>query len=436
MSDFLARALELLDQGDGDAALAVLYGGLGDPDMDPVLRGEASGLLADLMAERGDALAAASHYAQALLADPDRRSWRRGHVNALMQLADREAARAACETLLALRPDDATGHRHMAFLTLEAGDRAKALDHAREVLFLAPRDLGLLAAIADVLVRADEPLMAVEALETALRKAHPADPDLAPAAVAQARAWIALGEPKKAEKSLRLALDNDPDDRTGAGALLEGLSAGADSQTLPPAFVRALFDTYADRFDRELVGKLRYDAPSALRALLDAEKIGPGLDVMDAGCGTGLAGVVLRDLAATLAGFDLSPRMVERARARGLYDDLWVGEFVAGLSTRPEGCDLLVAADVLVYLGDLGPVMQAAALALRPGGWFAFTCEAAADPDGFLLHEGRRFAHGDGHIRASAAAAGLQVQVLRAHSSRHDRGRPVPGWISLCHKPA
>lgn len=434
MPPFFARALELLNQGDGDQAIALLREGVDDEATPETLRGEAAGLLAELLAEQGQMAAAEPLFRQALLTDAGHIGWQRGYLACLASLGEAVAARQVATALLAQRPDDASAHRHLALLSAAAGEMEAARTHAREVLFLAPFDLAALAAMADVLILADEPLMAVEALVTALRRAHPADPMLPVAAIAQARAWMALAEPRKAETALRRALEADPADEAGAAALLAQLNENGGNAHLPAAFVRALFDTYADRFDRDLVGKLNYNAPAALRRMLDIQGIPSGLAIIDAGCGTGLAGVALKDMAASLAGFDLSPRMVEKARQRGIYDALWVGDFCGSLLERPAACDLLVAADVLVYLGDLHPVMGAAALCLRPGGRFAFTCEQA-EGDGFHLHEGRRFAHAPSHILAAAQAAGLRPQAMGPHSSRTEKGQPVPGLLCLLERP-
>ncbi|MQP65209.1 methyltransferase domain-containing protein [Niveispirillum sp. SYP-B3756] len=427
MTNTLARAFELLDQGDRSGAIAILY-----QATEQGAGGEIAGLLAELRAEDGEHEQAVALFTRALADDPGHGPWRRASLTSLMQLPERRGqARRFCAEMLAQRGDEPVAHRHMARLCLEVGEREAAVAHAREAIFLAPHDLESLRDIAFILTAAGEPLPAVEALATALAQAHPADPALPFAMVAQARGWLALAEPAKASANLRRALELDPDDLAGAQSLLDQLAAADVPADLPATFVRALFDTYADRFDRELVGRLHYDAPGALRALLDEQGVGGGRDILDAGCGTGLAGLAVRDMARHLAGFDLSPRMVEKARARDIYNELWVGELVESLSQRPRSADLLLAADVLVYLGDLRPVMAAAAKVLRPGGLFAFTCEWVDQPDGFLLHEGRRFAHSEFHVREALAQAGFTIRTLRHHSTRTDRGQPVPGLICL-----
>lgn len=193
-----------------------------------------------------------------------------------------------------------------------------------------------------------------------------------------------------------------------------------------PIRVRNLFDRYADFFDTSMV-QLRYEAPRILSIVV--EVVMPGradLRVLDLGCGTGLAGQALRPLASRLEGVDLSPAMVEKARAREIYDGLEVGDLNAALSAEGPAYDLIVAADVLVYLGDLAPTVDAAADRLRPEGTFCFTLEAK-DGDGYECGPWGRWLHSEAYVRSLAASAGLEVAALVHVTPRHNAGQPVDG---------
>jgi predicted TPR repeat methyltransferase len=426
MTDAVAHAHDRLNQQDINGAIALLSAVV-DTD-DP----EVAGLLGELLLEQGRSGEALPAFRRALMVQPENLACLRGVATALIREGEPAQAMAVCDEILSIRPYDATAHRYLARLKLAAGDRDAALEHAREARFLSPHDLDVAIDAALVLLDADEGLASVEMMDGALRHAHPSDPAVARANAALGRIWMGLGEPTKAMVALHAALEADPTDVAGATLVMAELSRNNATDHLPRAFVRALFDSYADRFERELVGKLRYDAPAALRQLLLSKGLTPdaGLRVLDTGCGTGLAGAAVRDLASHLAGFDIAPRMVEKARARGIYDTLWVGELVDSLLARPDAFDLILAADVLVYVGDLAPVMAAVATSLAGGGHFAFTCERG-EGDGFLLHEGRRFAHGEAHIRKAVATAGMTLNHLVPFSARTDRGQPVPGWLAM-----
>lgn len=373
---------------------------------------------------------AGNAYARSVVIDGGRRDWRLALAGAWLAAGDSRAVDAFA-ALAAERPDWAAARRGLARALRDAGRGGDAVTEFREAVVLDPRDRGTLAELGAVLVDGGEALAAAELLQPALRD----DPDDAALQAVAGRAWLALRETGKARAALERSVTNDPSDRHGAGALLALLESG-DPTDLTPAYVRALFDRYADRFDRDLVERLEYRAPTLLRQAVDGLAGGGnvhGLRVLDLGCGTGLAGVTFRSLAGELAGVDLAPRMVEKARARGVYDRLDVADAVAVLRTEAAAWDLIVAADVLVYLGDLGPLFEAAAMALRTRGRLAATVERL-DGDGFALGPARRYAHAEAHVRDRAAAAGLDVTLLEPCNPRRERGQPVQGLLFVLTK--
>jgi predicted TPR repeat methyltransferase len=155
------------------------------------------------------------------------------------------------------------------------------------------------------------------------------------------------------------------------------LGEGSRLDALSPAYVARLFDDYAARFDAHLAGELGYRGPELIAAALERLDSRRFSRCIDLGCGTGLAGAALRERVDTLIGVDLSPRMIARARESRLYDSLEVGDAIAFLASQPaRGADLVIAADALAYIGDLGPLFSAAGCALAPGGLLAVSVEA------------------------------------------------------------
>jgi predicted TPR repeat methyltransferase len=155
--------------------------------------------------------------------------------------------------------------------------------------------------------------------------------------------------------------------------------------------------------------------------------------MLDLGCGTGLAGAAFRAKADRLVGVDLSPRMIDAAREKGVYDRLEVCdllEFLAAERGAEQHYDLIVAADVFAYLPDLAPVAAAAALVLAPGGFFAFTVETHAG-EGVVLGEALRFAHSADHVREAVQDAGLKLLGLDSAATRTEKGVPVPGLVAV-----
>jgi predicted TPR repeat methyltransferase len=255
-----------------------------------------------------------------------------------------------------------------------------------------------------------------------------------------ASAWFALGEMREdldrrdvAIDAYRRASAADPDDRHGARLRLIRLGAEPVAE-MSPAYVRALFDQYAPKFDMALRGDLGYRGPEILlKAVLGARHAcgRPGFfrAGLDLGCGTGLAGLAFAAIVDAIDGFDLSPGMIERARERQIYRRLEVADMIAALRGEGEGsADLILAADAVVYLGDLAGLFAEAARVLSDDGLLAFTVEAGAG-DGFGLGAGLRYVHSEPYLRAALGAAGLQVRDLSAVSTRTDGGVPVPGYV-------
>jgi predicted TPR repeat methyltransferase len=264
------------------------------------------------------------------------------------------------------------------------------------------------------------------------------------AAPAFAPAWFALGEARAkigdgsgAAEAFRQALVLDPDDRCGAALQLARLGAGKAADAMSPAYVRALFDQYAPRFDEALNG-LSYAGPARLREAVESARPNTVFDdMLDLGCGTGLAGAAFRPLVRRLTGVDLSPAMVAQADAKQLYDRLDIGDllrFLAAEASHGGTYDLVIAADVFVYLFDLGPVGAAVARVLRPDGLFGFTVETHHD-DGVELGAKLRYRHGAEHIRGALAAAGLRLDELSRVATRTEAGEGVPGLLALATAP-
>lgn len=267
---------------------------------------------------------------------------------------------------------------------------------------------------------------AAEVLEQTLERA----PDWAPALFALGEAREKLGDAPGAAQAFRASLAADPSDAQGAAARLGLLGATPAPAALPPAYVARLFDDYAPRFDKHLIETLAYRGPAQVIEVLDT--IAPArrfARALDLGCGTGLAGAALRARVDRLEGVDLSAAMVAKARALDLYDELDVGEIVAHLRRFEAAFDLIVAADALVYFGDLSELFTASARALTPGGLFVVTAETSAG-EGFRLNGTMRFSHARAYVEATAAAAGMRRLALAEASTRREAGKDAPGIVA------
>lgn len=260
-----------------------------------------------------------------------------------------------------------------------------------------------------------------------------------------ASAWFSLGDLREqlgardeAIAAYRRAREADPDDKHGAQLRLMRLGA-EDLSAMPPGYVRALFDQYAPRFDKTLVNDLDYCGPQVLLKAVLAARHAAKLPVrfkrvVDLGCGTGLAAREFASMVDEFVGIDLSPGMIERARATGLYARLEVTDMLQGLYAEGDAsAALILAADAFVYVPELQVLLREAARVLEPQGLLAFTAETHAGK-GVILGRGLRYAHSADYLRATIADAGLTLCAIAPASTRTEAGEDVAGLVATASK--
>ncbi len=282
------------------------------------------------------------------------------------------------------------------------GDFFAAVDLLRQTVDMAPRFAGAWHFLGDVLERLDDSAGAAGAFASALAA--------------------------------------DPEDRHGAALRLRRLGKGGRNGEMPPAYLRALFDQYATDFERALTKGLNYQGPQLLYEAVRSAcgRCGRSFQfgsMLDLGCGTGLVGAAFRPHVDRLVGVDLSPRMIAKASAKEIYDDLHVAALADFVAVAPAtSCDLVTAADVFVYIGDLAPVVSAIARMLAPDGFFAFTLETAEGED-VVLRDTLRFAHSVNHIQRLIVDAGLTLIETIDAPARSEKGVDVDGLVIVARRP-
>jgi predicted TPR repeat methyltransferase len=291
------------------------------------------------------------------------------------------------------------------------------------------------------LVTAATVLMTLEDLagaNSATRRAVKLTPRSVSAWIQRGLVLSADGRGSEAAEAYQQALANEPGNAV-ARFLLSALDGRSAAATAPPEYVRTLFDGCAEQFEDRLVTSLQYRVPQLLEQILSrwlkrtgAEPVKP-MAMLDAGCGTGLCAQWLAQHRGQLIGVDLSSRMIAKADARNIYDELIAGEVVCELEKRPGALDLILASDVLVYFGDLTRVFAAAAAALRTGGVFVLSVEAGADAE-FVLQSTQRFAHSMGYLNRLAASNDLSVRETEEAVLRLEKGVEVRGHLMLAEK--
>jgi predicted TPR repeat methyltransferase len=307
-----------------------------------------------------------------------------------------------------------------------AGKPAQAVDELREASLLSPNT-------PEVVLAFGEALAAAGALPTAIaefQRAARLMPDDGRPHWQIAQLWLAAGEADKAEAAARSAGELGGADERQLQTLAAAAAQMRSAVRADAGYVRHLFDQFAADYDTRMRGRLGYAAPGILRDLASL-LIDPAAkhDVLDLGCGTGLSGIAFKPIARKLVGVDLSPKMLAKARGLAIYDALIEGD----VEMPPRGAegpfDLIVAADVLVYLGDLEPLFAALRARLKPDGLWLFTTEKSETVD-FGLGEKRRYRHSEVYLRKLANAHGFDVASLVECVTRYEAGVAVPSWAA------
>jgi predicted TPR repeat methyltransferase len=245
-------------------------------------------------------------------------------------------------------------------------------------------------------------------------------------------AYYALKQFDAAAQVFALWLHTEPDNPI-AHHMLAACSGKDVPLRASDAYVERTFDGFAASFDAKLE-QLSYRAPQLIAGALGRVTPTPVADlaIIDAGCGTGLCGPLLKPYASRLVGVDLSSKMLEAATLRGVYDELVKSELTAFLGGRRAAADLVTSADVLCYFGQLDEAIAAAAGALRQGGHLIFTVEAATPedaPDGHRINPHGRYSHTRAYLERVLGAAGLTVVSIEPEVLRSENHLPVNGYL-------
>lgn len=373
---------------------------------------------------------------------------------------------------LALRatPQHADAHNNLGNIHKESGELVEAEACYRRALACQPQHHDALSNLALVLEAQERPQEAFEAFAELLEQApqlgrahylmgmhrcsHVKEiEDVEQAVVCFRNALRCDSAHKRARDALGIGLYMLDRQQEAIGVYREWLACEPDNpvprhmlaacggEAPPPraddAYVRHVFNGFAESFDEQLLEKLNYRAPQILVAALAGVLEAPqaALDVLDAGCGTGLCGPLIRPHARRLVGVDLSDGMLRKARLRGGYDELIEAELASWLRQDSMVWDIVLSSDTLNYFGELIPVLSAAHAALRPGGWLAFTLERLErDEDRMELSASGRYRHARAYLERALLASGFAGASITSESLRKEMGKPVAGWVVLARK--
>jgi predicted TPR repeat methyltransferase len=427
---------------------------------------EAHNNLGFLLHQRGDSAGALAEYRKAVAINPSDPGALNNLASTLRDLDNAEEAETYYRRALSIKPDHPEANNNLGMVLSDRGRHSEALEYYGKALAVDPAHAAALTNSGVALRRSgrtDEAIAlwkqtvsrrpnTVEAhvylaetladlgkVDEARWHALSADAlKLPPRPAVHYALGVALARCNMRDAAtarLRQCAAGDPQDRYGARLALSALGQGPMPERASQELIARLYEVDADRWDNP-AGPYPYRG-----AQLVADKVlGSGFEILDAGCGTGLVGVLVRERSRRLVGVDLSATMLDRAKSKNVYDELHKGDLISFMLGCPRSYDVVTCAATLIHFGDLGPAFAAAGSALRVGGALIFTVFPHERDDEFSVAaldgvgQGGCFVHGRGYIAATAQANGFGLEAIESEIHQYKNGVPMMGLVVVLRK--
>jgi predicted TPR repeat methyltransferase len=362
---------------------------------------------------------AARYYEHAARIQPTREN--RVNLAYCLSASDRVgSARKLYKILLAQYPNDPLIHNNLGKLYERIGEFDNACVHLRRSVELQPDATTPHCNMGKALLALGNLQEAIVEFETAIA----IESNNYEAHFGRGQTLIELGKPEAAITAFQSVLDVKPDHEL-AKYCIASLGGKVTSEQVRRDFVAGLFNQYAEKFDHELVNDLKYDGPEVFLQLLQP-LLTSNHDILDLGCGTGLCGPLFRPFAKRLIGVDISTKMIEKAKGRAVYDEFSAEDVASYMQRSDQEFDLIIAADVFIYIGDINTVFRTAQQAIKNNGLFAFSIETC-DGTGFRFRGSGRHAHSKDYILQLAQKYHFTIIRDQDWHLRMENGRPIGG---------
>lgn len=382
----------------------------------------------DALVQLGNPEGAVDYYRRAVMTEPQNATALFALGSLLMTLGFLTEGHAYLQRSLEIEPHNARAHVNLGLTYFRTGNTIDAAAAARNAL-IVDGDLQIAHVLLGSALAEQGDL---DEATAALTKAVAIDNNSNEALFLLAAVQTARENRGAAELALQRVISAETES-IEARHLLAALHGEAIYTPLQ-GFAREAFDRIAPQFDNHQLHLHKYRVPAEIVALIEGcePERGAVASVADLGCGTGLAVSALRDAFAVerAIGIDISPAMIELARGKGLYDTLVLADAVSGLASLNGPFELLTAADLFPYLGNLSAFMTAARTQLAPGGLLAYSIEVL-NGEGVALAATGRFRHAPAYVEAVARSVGLRAVASRTVTLRRSLGHDVPGLVGL-----
>ncbi len=384
--------------------------------------------------QRGYSKEGAEWIKKALSLVPDYLDAENNLGNIYLQLGEPELAEKCFRRIIECKPEFAEAYGNLGIALKDLKQFNEAIEHLSKAISLQPNDIYLYQNLGNVYRKLENYQEAIGMY----RKSLAIQPFNAEAYKNLCRTFYLMGNTLECIEVVQQWLESDPENPTALHMYASYTHTNIPTRA-SDEYVKQTFDGFAASFDGVLK-RLDYKAPFLVQnALQQLKPDSETWQVLDAGCGTGLCGALIRPVVKRLVGVDLSPNMLARANAREVYDDLFEAELTAFFSQAQNAYDAITCVDTFCYFGDLTQASQTAVKALKPEGWFIFTLEKLAENEatetGFRLNLHGRYSHTESYTRKTLTAAGFNIHDIEIAVLRKEVSEQVAGMVVTAQLP-
>jgi predicted TPR repeat methyltransferase len=362
-------------------------------------------------------------FKQALHVEPRRSDYYAGLAEAYQALGEITKALSTYERVVKYAPKDVNAHNDIGLLYMDQQKMKKARFYLEKAVKLKPDHPEVLNNLGKLEQETDHIREAIEYFSKAIN----AKQDYAIAHLNLGTLYAKLNEKEKAKFHLKEALKIDPNNNEiMQGKFILQMLESNEEMVDPEKFeevkdsfhkhTETLFDDYAHTFENHLEKDLKYRIPNVIREKVNELHEGErNLRILDLGCGTGLVGKALEtfvsDEDGKMFGTDLSAKMILQAEKKNIYDKLWAEDCQLTLERfSDDPLDIITAADVFVYIGNLESIFSKAKESLVFGGSFIFSTETCEECKAYAINtKTMRVRHSKDYILSLANIHGFDI---------------------------
>lgn len=343
------------------------------------------------------------------------------NAEALLKIADFQAnqknyaeAEKYYKKAIEFSPQNLSAHTNYAAMLIKTKRTLEALEEYRAAVLIAPETPEISYNLAQILRELKDYEQALLLMFNAFYSA-PEHNDWG-INIAETLALLNKTEPEKAKKIAQNWYEKMPDNIIARHSwnAVNGKTDADDSE-----YNRLLFNVFAPTYEATL-SNINYKAAAEIASICGK----CGGKILDLGCGSGILGAALKNNENEIFGVDISEQMLKSAELKNSYKQLICGDIINFLQNNSEHFDLIVAADVFCYFGNLSPIFEHCFPSK-----FVFSIEVDDKTETYVLQANGRYKHNPQYAENLLKTVGYQKITQTQSVIRTEDGEDVIGSI-------